>query len=232
MRHRWGDFWELTVASSSEYEYTDGWLTKEEGDLKTKLALTFFEDFRIDSTYEVERATEYEERSPLALTQAKREEFTILFEFAKDFSDMIQTAIAHEFGMTWEEEVDEVLNFDEVTELSEDTKIKVALVDFIRDMALEGEITRKATDTKDDEEPVLVDISYALRLKWVIDDVDLEASFEYDDNGDTFDASSFNTRVAWTRENFDVSGEYQYDQTYSDEIDEQQKLNLNMNVLF
>jgi hypothetical protein len=99
-------------------------------------------------------------------------------------------------------------------------------------MTLEGEITRKATDTKDDEEPVLVDITYALMLEWVIDDVGLQASFKYDDNGDTFDESSFNTKVAWTREKFDVSGEYQLDKTYSDEIDEQRKLNLNMNVLF
>jgi hypothetical protein len=232
MRHSWGSFWDLTVTGSSEYEYTDGWLTKEEGDLKTDLALTFFDDFIIDSTYEIERSTEYEERSPLALNQGRREEFRIKFEFRKDFTDMIQTAFAHEFGMTWEEEVDEVMNFDEVTELSEDTRIKVALVDFIRDMTLEGEITRKATDTKDDEEPVLVDITYALKLDWVIGDVDLGASFKYDDNGDTFDESSFNTKVAWTRETFDVSGEYQFDKTYSDEIDEQRKLNLNMNVLF
>jgi hypothetical protein len=232
MRHSWGSFWDLTVTGSSEYEYTDGWLTKEEGDLKTDLALTFFDNFIIDSSYEIERSTEYEERSPLALNQGRREEFRIKFEFNKDFTDMIQTAFAHEFGMTWEEEVDEVMNFDEVTELSEDTRIKVALVDFIRDMTLEGEITRKATDTKDDEEPVLVDITYALKLDWVIGDVDLGASFKYDDNGDTFDESSFNTKVAWTRETFDVSGEYQFDKTYSDEIDEQRKLNLNMNVLF
>jgi hypothetical protein len=48
MRHTWGRFWDLTVTGSSEYEYIDGWLTKEDGDLKADLGLTFFENRALD----------------------------------------------------------------------------------------------------------------------------------------------------------------------------------------
>ena len=99
-------------------------------------------------------------------------------------------------------------------------------------MQLDGEIARKATDTKDDDEPLLVDISYSLSWAWTINDFDLGATFKYDDNGDTFDQSSFNTGVGWSRENIGVQGEYQFDKTYSDEIDVDSKINLSMNVEF
>jgi len=232
MRHRWGDFWRLTLTGATEYEYTDKWLTKEDSGFVADVELTFFDSLLISTGYDIRRTTDWKERSPYALKQVQKEKFDILFEFDREFSDMIHFAFAHEFGVNWETEIDEVMNEEDLVELTEDTRIKLTLADFIRDMIFEGEITRKATDTKDDEEPTLVDISYVLRLEWLIDDVDLTASYQYDDNGDTFDSSSLNGEVKWSRETFEVSGEYQFDKTYSDEIDEQRKLNLNMNMLF
>ena len=83
------------------------------------------------------------------------------------------------------------------------------------------------------DRPIQLESTYALKWDWLINDLELAASFRYDDNGDTFDESIFNTKVAWRRENVDVTGEYQFDKTYSPDItDEQRKVNLKMNVVF
>ena len=232
-RHRWGSWWALTVTGSSEYEYVDDWLTKEKAQFVAAVDIEPFQDVILELSYDREHGTIWEERSPLALGQAITEEFEVKFEFDREFSDMIRVSFVHEFGVNWETEIDEVMNEEELVELYEDTKIKLVLAVFVRDMNLEGEITRKATDTKDDEEPILIDISYALKLEWLVDhDWNVVASYQYDDNGDTFDESSLHSEITWSRDTFEVSGEYQFDKTYSDEIDEQRKLNLNMNMLF
>jgi predicted porin len=231
-RHRWGSWWILTASSSSEYEYIDNWLTKEESQFVVDVAIAAFDGFLLEGRYDIQRLTTWEERSPLELSQSKREEAGIRFDFERDFSDMIMFSFAHEFAINWETEIDEVMSEDELVELTEDTQIRLVLADFIRDFILEGDITRKATDTKDDGEPMLVDISYVLRLEWLVDDVNVTASYQYDDNGDTFDASSLNSEIKWSRDTFEVSGEYQFDKIYSDEIEEQRRLNLNMSMLF
>ena len=232
MNHRWGNWWRLTADVSSEYTYENDWLTEKRSQLKADLGLFFFDNLDIAPTYEIERTTSYEFNEPLALKQTRKENFNLAVSYAKDFGRFISFGFANDFGLTKTEEVDEVLNYTETIELSEDTKINLALTDFIRDMTLDGEIARKATDIENDEEPLLVDISYSLSWAWTINDFDLGATFKYDDNGDTFDASSFNTKVAWGRDNVVVQGEYQFDKTYSDEIDEDRKVNLSMNVEF
>jgi hypothetical protein len=232
VRHNWGDWWDLVVTGGNEYTYENDWLTSKEASLKADLALTFYRDFIIGSTYEITRMVDYGFNEPLELSQTRDEDFQLSFGYTRDFGSFIQFGFANDFGIQRGKEIDEVLNFVETVEISEDTQIRLALVDFIRDMLLEGEITRKATDTKDDEEPMLVDITYALKWDWIVQDINLSATYEYDDNGDTFDSSSFNTKVAWSRDNVDISGEYQFDKTYSDEIDEQRKLNLSMSVVF
>ena len=239
MRHRWGRWWELTVAGSNEFEHTNDWLTEEEGKLKAKLRLVILDRLsglgalEIEPEYEITRTTSYEFNEPLALEQTKDEEFHFKFEYRKDIGDLIAFGFANDFGIRREETIDEVMNVEELTEISEDTKIKLVIADFIRDMQIEGEVTRKATDTKDDEEPMLVDITYALTWEWIVNDLGMAASFKYDDNGDTFDESTFNTKVAWSRENVDITGEYQFDKTYSsDIIDEERKVNLKMNIVF
>lgn len=230
-RHRWGNWWTLTATGSSEYTYDNDWLVDRKDKFKAGLSLVFF-DIDIEPSYKLERGIEYEAFDPLALDQSRNEEFALSLGYARDFSRFIETAFAHNFTLTRVETVDAVLDFEEVVELSEETKIKIALVDVIKDLILEGEITRKATDTENDDEPMLVNITYALALNWEISDIQLGMTYKYDDNGDSFDESSINTKVAWQYENMDVSGEYQFDQTYAYEIDEQRKFNLKMNVLF
>jgi hypothetical protein len=231
MRHNWGKWWDLKVTGGSEREYTDDWVTKKKASVKAELQLLFY-DFAIEPSYELERVVEYEAFEPLAFEQARKEEFILKLDYAYDFPRFIETGFTYGITLSREEKVDEVLNFEEVVGLSEETKIQIALVDIVRDMELKGEVTRKATDTEHDDEPMLVNIAYALTLDWEINDIQLGLTYKYDDNGDSFDQSSINTKVAWQYENMDVSGEYQFDKTYAYEIDEQRKFNLKMNVLF
>ena len=146
MRHRWGKWWDLAITGSQEYERTDGWLTKENRKIKADLDLALFDNLLINPTYELERKTDYTEREPLDFGQERDEEAKLKLEYRRDFTSLIMTAFTYEFGMKWEESLDEVLNREEVVEYSEDTKFKLGLVDFIKDMRLEGEITRKGPE--------------------------------------------------------------------------------------
>ena len=67
-------------------------------------------------------------------------------------------------------------------------------------MRIEGEIDRKASDTEDDPDPELVEVSYALKLDWKLDDLVLLSSVKYNDKGDTFDDVSFNAKAGWKYE--------------------------------
>lgn len=231
-RHRWGDWWRLTTTTSTEYEYENGWLAGKKSQLKATVDMLFFDSIGVKPEYQIDRTTDYEFNEPLALEQGRQEEFHLLVDYEKDFGELISFGFSNDFGIKRSETVDEVLSTEELVELNEDTKIRLTLAEFIRDMTLDGEITRKATDTQDDEEPMLVDITYTLKWAWVISDFDLEATYEYDDNGDTFDESSFNTKVGWGRDNVNLTGEYQFDKTHSDEIDEGRRVNLSMNMQF
>jgi hypothetical protein len=232
MQHRWGDWWQLTATGSNEYTYENDWITQKEAKFKADLDLAFFDDLAVVPSYEITKSISYGLNEPLALSQEKVVDFKLQVAYTKEFGSYIAFAIGNDFGISQQETVDEVLNSEEVMEISEDTRIGLSLVEFLRNMQLDGEITRKATDVKDDEEPMLVDITYSLTWNWIINDFTLDSSFQYDDSGDAFDASRFNTRVAWTRGNVGVMGEYEIGKTYSDEIDEERNVNLNMNVQF
>lgn len=232
LKHRIGRWWNLTVAASSEYEWEDEWLTKEEGALKAALKLALFYDIRLDTTYEIERLNEFDAFEPLSFDQSKEEDLQVGFSWEKDFTSLISFAVRHDFGWTRERELDEVLNFEETLTISEDTELGLKLTDFIRGMTLDGRVTRNASDTKDDEEPLLVDILYELAWSWEIRELTLGAQFAYEDSGESFDEASLRTDVAWRYENIDVSGEYQIDKTYTNEVDENRKANLSMKVKF
>ncbi len=231
-RHTIGDWWDLKVTGASEYEYEEDWLVGKEGSLKAGLDLALIADLDLQLTYEITRTTEYELYEPLAFEQRREQELSLEFGYSKTFSRFLEAGFTEEISLRWAEELDEVLSLEEERELTEDTTIRIALVDVINNMALEGEIARQATDLENDEEPMLVNITYSLKWIWEVRDLTLESTFKYDDSGDSFDQSTFNSRVAWSRDNVNVSGEYQYDKTYSEEIDETRQFNVQVNLEF
>ncbi len=63
--------------------------------------------------------------------------------------------------------------------------------------------TGEASDTQDDPDPELVELSYSLKLDWKLEDLILLSSIKYNDKGDTFDDVShqrqgqLEARAAW-----------------------------------
>jgi hypothetical protein len=110
--------------------------------------------------------------------------------------------------------------------------LNIVLAELLSDLRLEGEIERKSSDTEDDLDPMLVEVSYSLKLDWKIDALILSSSLKYNDKGDTFNDLSFNTKVGWKYEQLELTGEYQFDKIYAEILDEKRKLNLKLNYKF
>jgi hypothetical protein len=146
--------------------------------------------------------------------------------------ELISATFSHEYGVKIEDELDEVLNFERTLAFNEDTRIGVVIAELVRELKLSGEINRKASDTEEDTDPELIEVSYELKLDWKVDQITLSSSFKYNDKGDTFDDLSFNAKVGWKGERLDLSGEYQYDKIFADLIEEGRKLNLKLNYKF
>jgi len=131
-----------------------------------------------------------------------------------------------------EDRLDDVRSFERVITLNENTRLNLIVSDIIEDLKVEGQVERKASDTEGDTDPVLVDVSYSLKLDWKVSAVSLSSSVKYNDKGDTYDDLNFSTKVDWKGDLVNVSGEYQFTKVYSEEIEENRKLNLKFSMKF
>jgi hypothetical protein len=159
----------------------------------------------------------------------------IKFDYQFQLLDLLKATFSHEYAYKIDDTLDEVLNFERELQFSEDTRLTIILAEFVRDMRIEGEIDRRASDTEDDPDPELVELSYALKLDWKLNDLVLLSSVKYNDKGDTFDDVSFNTKAGWKYEEFEVTGEYQFDKIIKDSTepkDEKRRLNVKLNYRF
>ena len=131
--------------------------------------------------------------------------------------DLFKATFSHEYGVKIDDNLDEVLNFERILQFNEDTRLTIVLAEIIRDLRLEGEIDRKGSDTEDDPDPELVEVSYALKLDWKYDELTLLSSIKYNDKGDTFDDVSFNAKAGWRGDRLELTGEYQFDKIIKDD---------------
>lgn len=232
IKNKFGDFWDLTVNSSNAFEYNEGWTTKKEGRFKADLRLQLLTNLGIQSSGEVSRTTNWEVRAVDFNTQSQTAEAKIGFNYRYQLLDLIAVTFSHEYGQKRADSLDEVRNFERTAELNEDTRVSLSISNLVRDLKIEGEWDRKGSDTQDDSEPMLVDVSYALKLDWKIEAVSLSTSIKYNDKGDTYNDLTFNASLNLKLDKVSVSSTYQFDKIYSDETDESRKLNLKMSLKF
>jgi predicted porin len=231
VKNRVGEAWDLTLDYLSRNLHTNGWLTETEGKFKGDLALRMW-DWLIQPSYEVDKMTDWKERRPTIDKQRQTTEAKIRFEWRQQFLDMLAATFSHEYGVKTEDNLDQVLTFDRTTTLTEDTRLDLVLVDFIRDVRLEGEIDRKATDTEGDADPMLVDVSYSLKLDYKLDYVALSANFKYNSKGSTFDDMLVNTKIEYKGDRVMGSIEYEFDKVFADIKDETRKLGVKFGCRF
>jgi len=234
VKNRWGDFWDFTWNATTSNEHTDSWLSKRETKMKGDLKLKW-NALVVSPGYEVSRTNEWEREPDYPTSQQQIRDARIKFEYQFQLLELFKATFSHEYDMKVDDTLDEVLNFERVLQYTEDTRLTVVLAEIVRDMRIEGEIDRKGSDTEDDTDPQLVEVSYSLKLDWKLDALVLLTSIKYNDKGDTFDDVSFNAKAAWKWEDLELTGEYQFDRIIKDITepkDEQRKLNLKLNYRF
>jgi len=243
VKNRWENIWDLTVAASSSNKHTNDVLTNRETRVKADMKLKPFDliltpgyfDLFVTPSYEVSRTNDWEPGFDFPFGQQQVRDAKIKFDYQFQLLDLFRATFSHEYAYKVEDTLDEVLNFERQLQFSEDTRLTIVLTEIVRDLRLECEIDRRASDTEDDPDPELVELSYALKLDWKFENLVVLSSFKYNDKGDTFDDVSFNTKAGWKYEDFDVSGEYQFDKIIKDSTepkDEKRKLNVKLSYRF
>ncbi len=234
VKNRIGDFWDFTWDATTSNKHTDGWLTNRETRVRSDLKLKLL-GLTVSPGYEVSRTNEWEREIDAQVRQQQVRDARIRFEYQMQLIDMFKATFSHEYNIKVDDTLDEVSNFERLLQFSEDTRLNFVLAEIFRDLRVEGEIDRRASDTEDDADPELVEVSYALKVDWKIRELSVLSSIKYNDKGDTFDDISFNAKAIWKGERLELTGEYQFDKIIKDVTepkDEKRKLNLKLNYKF
>lgn len=232
VKNKFGNFWDLTLNSTSVTERTDGWMTAKEGKFKADLRLKVYSDFSFSPSYEAARTTEWEINESLLANQRQSGEYKFRFEYKHEFLDLLGVSFSHEYGVKREDELDKFLNFSRTVTLNESTKLNVVLANLFEDMKIEGQVERKAADTEDDGSPALVDVAYSLKFDWQVSLVSLSTGVTYNDKGDTYDDLGFNAKIDLKTELVDLAADYQFSKVFAEDIDEARRLNFKMSMRF
>ena len=227
----WGSFWDLTLNATSDLERVDDWISRRGEKFKADLRLRW-EDLIVSPSYEVNHENNWDWGFDDPREQSRTEDAKIRFEYRADLADQFAAIFSHEYSVKAEETLDDVLDYERTLQFNESTSLNVAVDDLIRDLDLKGSWVRTASDTEDDPDPEIVDVSYALDLAWTLDDWLVVSSFKYNDKGDTYNDLSLNVRVGWKYESLELTGEYQFDKIYQETTEERRRLNLKLNYRF
>jgi hypothetical protein len=235
-KNRIGEWWDLTMNFSGNESRTDGWLTDRNNDFKADLALRLLDDLyqklAIMPSYQVGRTTSWEFGSDGPVSETRTTDAKIRIDYQLRVLNLLTAKFAHEYGVTMDESLDPVLDFEDTLSINETTSLNIALEEIVRDLRIDGDIQRTASDTEDDTEPMLVDVAYRLNLAWKYESVALAASLQYNDKGDADDDVSLNAKIGYAGDRLLLSGEYQFTKVYAEEIDEERKLNLKLGYKF
>lgn len=234
VKNRWGEFWDFTWDGSAATKHTDDVLTNRETRVKADLKLKL-RNLTVTPSYEVSRVNEWELLFDYPTRQQQVRDAKININYLMQLLDLFKLTFSHEYGVKVDDSLDEVLNFERVLQFNESTRLNVVFAEIVRDLRLEGEIERRASDTEGDADPQLVELSYVLKLDWKYEELSLLSSIKYNDKGTTFDDVSFNAKASWKGERLEVTGEYQYDRIIVDATepkDEKRKLSLKLNYKF
>ena len=221
MKHRIGDYWDLTASSSTAETRIDGLMDDRETKLKAGLKLRFLKltwvEMLVVPTYETSRKDEWDGPGDKTL-QSYTTDGSFKFELRSLLLDYVNVLLTHEYGQKITEELDETLSFTREARVRRDDAPQRDDRRPLGRLRLEGEIERKATDTEDDPDPQIVEVTYALKLDWRYEALNISSAFKYTDKEED-DEVEFAAKVAWEGEQIDLSGDYQFRKVYTDETE-------------
>lgn len=234
MKHRIGDYWDLTASTSANDSHADGMIDDRESkfklDLRLRLLKFTWAEMLISPTYQTSHREDWDgpgDRTKESYTTDATFKF-LLRSFA---FDLVRLTFAHEYGQKVTEELDETLSYTRELEFDETTRLNAAIDSLWDDFRIEGEIERRAADTEDDPEPQIVEVTYALKLDWEYEEFSLSSAFKYLDKS-VDDEYEFAAKLEWEGERLDISGDYQYKRIENEVLDEDRKLNLKLSYKF
>ncbi len=234
VKNKVGEFWDFTWNGSVANKHVNDFHLSRETRVKADLKLKLL-GLGVAPSYEVSRKNDGAVDFGYFVNQQQIREAKIMFDYKMQLLEMFKATFTHEYSIKVDDSLDEVLNFERIVQFNESTRLTVIIAEFIRDLRLEGEVDRKASDTEDDPDPQLVEVSYALKLDWKYDELSLHSTVKYNDKGNTFDDVSFNAKASWKREALEITGEYQFDKILvgiTEPKDEKRKLSLKLNYKF
>lgn len=231
LKHKAGSFWDLTLNVLNSRERQEGWLVSEEARFKADLRMALVL-FSVQPTYDVARTTEWGERRSDFQSQESTQDLKIKFEFQRQLLGLVEATFLHEYGVRLREGLDEARSFEESAELNEDTRLRLVAKELFPDTSIEGEVQRKGSDTRDDTDPMLVDLAYALKIDWKHKQLSLSTTFKYNDKGSDFDDLSLSARLGWAGDYLTLDGTYEFAKVFAEETSETRKLQLHMKYRF
>jgi hypothetical protein len=230
-----GEDLKLNFSQAYEDKYTNGVLESKSTKYRFRGTWKPIPHILIDQGYEIglDKAYGVETGTSefLSLTRTRDAQFAIAFD--KAFKEVLMVHADHSYGYKVTEEEDRVHTIVEKAELSEQTKFRVQVVDIIKGMIAEVEYARAATDTRDDEEPMIVNRTLTAKLTWEYKEkLNFSSEYKFDNLGDADDSLTFSTKITWKEEFLEVSGEYQYEKKFSEEVSETRKYDLKCRFIF
>lgn len=234
VKNKFGEFWDFTWDASTSTDHVDDVLTNRETRVKGELKLKLLE-LDVTPGYQVSRRNSYDRLFEFPITQEHSREAKIRIGYQMQLAGLLKATFSHDYTIRVDDTLDEVLNFDRDLKFNESTQLALVMAELIRNVNLEANVTRSASDTEDDPDPQLVELSYALKLEWKLERLSLQSNLKYNDKGTTFDDLSFNAKASWRYEQLELTGEYQFDKIIkesTDPKDEKRKLGLKLSYRF
>ncbi len=229
-----GESLKFKASNSFEEAYTEDLLEKKTAKYKFESEFKSTPYMTVGGTYNVDRTENWDTSMSAAPFDGRTRNWDVQFKFNYDrtFSDILIVKADYSYSFKHEQEQTATLDMSEGLSMNEDSKINIRLQNIIRDLTVEVELSRKASDTKDDEEPLIEDRTLSVKCEWVLGDLSLSTDYKYDNLGDANDTMSFSSKVAYKRDLYEITGEYQLSKTFSDVIDTSDKYNLKFKMSF
>ncbi len=224
----------LNLSHGYEEAYERGLLTKKNNQYRLTYGYTPVTYLRIDFNYGTGISHSYRIDRGFSERDTSTRDWTSGLKLAlnQKFLDFIQFRAEYGFEYSFSEDLDYLSNLTEEASLNENALLSLVVRNFIRGMTFNFDVSRKASDSLDDEESLIVDRSLSARLNWSLPPLEVALSYKFDDPGDGDNTLSFGSKVAWKEEFYEITGEYTYDKTFADLPNDSKSYSLKFSMRF
>jgi predicted porin len=221
----WNGTWTGELApfwkASASYDRTENLENDETATIENKYILKSTFDFKainltLDPTYDV-TMTEDRQISPAEETEIKDFRFRIAWMVFT--TRTMDAKFDHTYGRKTDSGADNI-------ERTDDTSVNFTWTDPFPGWTFGFDLTRRATDTSEDDLPPDITSTFGFRADYQYEQVSMSLDTKYDKKSLTDDNMTFDAKVGWTAPRWDTELTYSFDKTFSDERNEGYSISL------